>query len=177
MRNHAAPIVLSSSAAFPQLSMPLDEECIQFNQAYEQFRERVRNGFLGKTPQFWMICLDLMQYQHKMHIAIHENNFDQKVLFWKQFIPFYFALNKINYARYGSNYVEVLNNIDRLYPGMRQSLPIWVQAQDRYPVRTSIDQRGEQSINRDAKTSGGIKNIAKDWCCFEVVLEQSRASQ
>ena len=38
MRNHAAPIVLSSSAAFPQLYMPLDEECIQFNQTYEQFR-------------------------------------------------------------------------------------------------------------------------------------------
>ena len=78
--------------------------------------------------------------------------------------------NQLRWIRYGSYYVEVLNNIDQLYPGMRQSMPISVQAQDRYPVRTSIDQRGEQSINRDAKTSGGIKNIAKDsgavlkWC-------------
>ena len=37
-----------------------------------------------------------------------------------------------------------------------------VQAQDRYPARTSIDQRGEQTINRDAKTAGGIKFFASD---------------
>ena len=29
-----------------------------------------------------------------------------------------------------------------------------VQAQIAYPVRTAFDQRGEQSINRDAKTAG-----------------------
>ena len=28
-----------------------------------------------------------------------------------------------------------------------------VQAQIEYPVRTAIDQRGEQSINRDGKTA------------------------
>ena len=35
-----------------------------------------------------------------------------------------------------------------------------VQAQDRYPLRTSIDQRGEQTSNKDAKSSGGIKHFA-----------------
>ena len=45
-----------------------------------------------------------------------------------------------------------------------------VQAQDRYPVRTALDQRGEQTINRDAKTSGGIKAFSRNsssvlkWC-------------
>ena len=34
-----------------------------------------------------------------------------------------------------------------------------VQAQDHYPNRTAIDQRGEQSVNRDAKTAGGIKKF------------------
>ena len=32
-----------------------------------------------------------------------------------------------------------------------------VQAQDSYPLRTLVDQRGEQTINRNAKTSG--KNL------------------
>lgn len=31
---------------------------------------------------------------------------------------------------------------------------ISVQAQTSHPVRTSVDQRGEQTINKDAKTSG-----------------------
>ena len=45
-----------------------------------------------------------------------------------------------------------------------------VQAQDRHVVRTTIDQRGEQTINRDATTSGGIWAFASDnvavlkWC-------------
>jgi hypothetical protein len=37
-----------------------------------------------------------------------------------------------------------------------------VQAQDRHPLRTATDQRGEQTINRDAKTAGGIKSFAND---------------
>ena len=37
-----------------------------------------------------------------------------------------------------------------------------IQSQDRYPLRTAIDQRGEQTINRDAKTAGGLTMIAKD---------------
>ena len=45
-----------------------------------------------------------------------------------------------------------------------------IQAQDRHPVRTAIDQRGEQTMNQDAKTSGGVKAFATDrtsllkWC-------------
>ena len=37
-----------------------------------------------------------------------------------------------------------------------------VQAQSRYSLRTSIDQHGEQTINRDVKTSGGIKSFASN---------------
>ena len=35
-----------------------------------------------------------------------------------------------------------------------------VRGQDKYPLRIAIDQRGEQTINRDAKTSGGIKTFS-----------------
>ena len=78
---------------------------------------------------------------------------------WKIFIPMYFALNNVNYARYGSYYVHTLVNMERIYLGLRGLLEergLSVQAQDLYPLRTSIDQRGEQTINRDAKTSGKI---------------------
>ena len=37
-----------------------------------------------------------------------------------------------------------------------------VKAQYRYPLRTSIDQRGEQTINWDAKSSGEIKSPASN---------------
>ena len=57
----------------------------------------------------------------------------------------------------------MLNNIDRIYAGLRDiiaSKGLSVQAQNTYPLRTAIDQRGEQSLNKSAKTSGGVKHFA-----------------
>ena len=64
-----------------------------------------------------------------------------------------------NYARYASYYVQVLKCIDKTHPGLKDLLAssgLSVQSQNRYPLRTAIDMRGEQTLNRDAKTSGGI---------------------
>lgn len=44
------------------------------------------------------------------------------------------------------------------------------QAHDNYPLRTTVDQRGEQTKHCDAKTVGDIKS-------FSVILESSRKSQ
>ena len=68
-----------------------------------------------------------------------------------------------NYARYASYYVQVLKCIDKNYPGLKELLAssgLTVQSQDRYPLRTAIDMRGEQTLNRDAKTSGGVTQFA-----------------
>ena len=64
-----------------------------------------------------------------------------------------------NYARCASYYVQVLKSIDKNHPGLKDLLlssGLSIQSQDRYPLRTAIDMRGEQTLNRDAKTSGGI---------------------
>ena len=76
-----------------------------------------------------------------------------------------FALNKQNYARYGSLYVNSLENLEETHPGCPELIKhkgISVQGQSKYPCRTAIDQRGEQTINRDAKVAGGIKYFASD---------------
>ena len=56
-------------------------------------------------------------------------------------------------------------NIETAHPGCKKLLlnkGLSVQAQSRYPLRTSKDQRGKQTINRDAKTFGGIKSFASN---------------
>ena len=58
-----------------------------------------------------------------------------------------------------------MENLDITHPGCREFLEekgLSVQAQERCPCHTAIDQRGEQTINRDAKTSGSIKYFASD---------------
>ena len=47
-----------------------------------------------------------------------------------------------------------------LIPGLKVNLS--VQAQGQYNLRTAVDQRGEQVLNKDAKTVGGIKEFSED---------------
>ena len=155
-----------------------------FSKEFESFKDKTREGKLGKTAQFWMIYLDMMRIQHFVHISIQENNFHLRLYSWKSFIPFYFAMDKQNYARYGSFYVETMTNINNLYPGLKSLLEkkgISVLGQNNHNVRTAIDQRGELTINRDAKTTGGIKkfvgneNSVLKWCLNRA--DQSRHSR
>ena len=106
-----------------------------------------------------------MRFQHQPHVAVQENNFQQRLTAWNFFRPFYFATNKMNYASYGSYYLQSMKSIHILYPGLKKILEnncLSVQSQDRYNVRRTIDQRGEQTLNRDARTIGGIRGFASD---------------
>ena len=121
----------------------VNDASIAFTVEYERYRSSVRQGSAGKTAQFWMIYLDLMQAQCVAHVGVQENNVDMMINAWLKLLPMYFALNKINYAQYGSYYTLI--NMEHLYPGLRNLIDkegLSVQAQDSYPLRTSIDQRG-----------------------------------
>ena len=120
-----------------------------------------------------MLYLDLVKNQYFAHIALRSNNFDLRLFVWKHMIPFIFVLNKISYARYGSFHTESVGNIEKFYPSLKPLLEtkgLSVQGQDYYAIRTSVDQRGEQTVNQDTKTSGGIKSIMSNeksvlkWC-------------
>ena len=53
-----------------------------------------------------------------------------------------------------------------------------MQAQDRYMLRTAIDQRGKQTINRDAKTTGGIKSFSfNDFSVLKWTLNRSKKAR
>ena len=84
--------------------------------------------------------MDLMKHEHMAHAAMQTNDFDLRVESWEKFLPFYFAFNKVNYARYGS-YYYTLKNMETLYPGLKdmlEKLGLSVQAQDRYQISTAL---------------------------------------
>ena len=60
-------------------------------------------------------------------------------------------------SRYGSYYVSQMEHLKQTQSTEYNELVkngLSIQAQDRYPLATACDQRGEQTINRDAKTTG-----------------------
>ena len=142
----------------PELYKPVS--LIKFKKlldSYTQFRNDVSEGKYGKTPQFWLMYLNVMKLQHQIHTAVQTNDFEMRLDAWERMLPYYFAFNTTNYAQYGCYYVHSLKQIDECYEGLKPLLAangLSVQGQKTHPLRTSIDQRGEQTIKRDAKTAG-----------------------
>ena len=42
---------------------------------YMIYKQRVLDGQMSVTPQFWMICMDLMEKQHHFHTTAQEGKF------------------------------------------------------------------------------------------------------
>ena len=137
---------------------------------YEAFRQQVRSGSLGKTAQFWIMYLDMMDRRHLLHMAIKENDFDLRLLCWTDSLPLCFAFNKHNYARYGAYYVHSLQVLDVTHPGAKQLIEkqgISVQRSHHKASRQALDQAGEQTFNRSAKSPGGIKQFANNQTTYD----------
>ena len=105
-----------------------------------------------------------MKAQVMVHNGVQENSNDMMVKAWQTFLSIFFAFNEVNYARYDSYYTYILVNMEQFYPDLKEMISkedILIQGQEKYALRTEIDQRGEQSINRVAKTSGKIISIVR----------------
>ena len=105
-----------------------------------------------------------MKAQVMVHNGVQENRNDMMVKAWQTFLSMFFAFNEVNYARYDSYYTYILVNMEQFYPDLKEMISkedILIQGQEKYALRTEIDQRGEQSIIRVAKTSGKIISIVR----------------
>ena len=63
--------------------------------------------------------------------------------------------SKHRFARYGSWCIHQMRNRDSLHSG--NEIIFCVQLQARYDLQTAADQQGEQSLNKDAITVGGVR--------------------
>ena len=95
MQNNPDYLLLELLSMDPKkkLTKTLNIQIKQVSQLYEHYQNSVRNGKLGKTAMFWLTYLDLVQMQHVVHMSIQENDFEKRLLGWKYFLLFYFALN------------------------------------------------------------------------------------
>ena len=80
------------------------------------------NGEFGKTPQFWVMYIIMIDRQQKLHYAVNTNNYNLRLLIWKESLPMWFATNKIHYARYGTFYVKFLEHLEYTHPGAKEEI-------------------------------------------------------
>ena len=104
----------------------------------------------------YMIMVDRKQ---KLHYAINTNNYNLRLLIWKESLPMWFATNKIHYDRYGTFYVKFLEYLEDTHPGAKEEIEenggLSVRC-NTLGIGQAVDMAGEQSYMKSAKTAGGI---------------------
>ena len=125
---------------------------------YVQQVKKCLNGEFGKTPQFWVMYMIMVDRQQKLHNAINTNSYNQRLLIWKESLPMWFATNKIHYAFYGTFYVKFLEYLEDTQPGAREEIEekgLSVR-RNTLGIGQAVDMAGVQSCMKSAKTVGGI---------------------
>ena len=115
---------------------------------------------------------------HTLHYAVNRNIFDLRLEMWEEALQACFSMNKINYARYGTYYVEQLRNLEETHPGAKEELERngISECRNNFNIRQSIDGAGETTFMKDAKIVGGIKNFTTQDSTYEKWV-LSRAGQ
>ena len=132
-----------------------------FKKNYDVLVKEYEKGTKGKTGQYWIFYLSLVKLLHTFHYSINVNDYELRLNCWKKIVTICFSTNKRNYARFGSYYVMMLENLPKTHPGAKEELSekgVSVR-RNKFGIGQSIDGAGEQTFMRSAKTIGGIENF------------------
>jgi hypothetical protein len=137
----------------------VSEEYQQFCRDYNAFKDEVRQGKYGETAQIWINYCDSVRILLRFLEAVEENNLDLYIDSLYAMSSLLFSSDHLNYARYLPMYYLQLRQLVDTNPDVRKVLEKYgiSVARSQVPAcRNAIDLTIEQTINRSAKTSGGI---------------------
>jgi hypothetical protein len=129
---------------------------------YNQQVDKCLKGQFGKTPQFWALYMMMVDRQQRLHYAINMNDYNLRLLTWRESLPLCFATNRVHYSRYGTFYVQSLEYLESTHPGAKTEIEkngLSVR-RNTLGIGQAVDMAGEQSYMKNAKTAGGIRQFA-----------------
>ena len=136
---------------------------------YQNFKTALRNGQHGKTAQFWLQYMDIIQLILTLIRATKENDLDLHIACLYRLCPLLFAFDHNNYARYVQVYLMTLMNLPSSHPGSTELLKNNGFSVSRSSVprsRNAVDITIEQTINRHAKCQGGIIGFSRNYAAY-----------
>jgi hypothetical protein len=148
-------------------------EFFNFAENYNNFKQDVREGKLGKTAQLWLSYSDCVWTLMRFQQSVKENNMQWYLVNQRHLCDLLFSADHLNYARYLPLCCLMLSNLDKTHPGARQMYDdggLSVARSEVKCCRVPVDQTIEQTINRSAKTRGGVDGFSRSagayyrWC-------------
>ncbi|GFV99728.1 uncharacterized protein TNCV_5080881 [Trichonephila clavipes] len=87
--------------------------------AYQKFVEETRQGEHGKTAQFYLIYIQLVNHYITLSRSIRMGDFEMFKYVIPKITNLFFAVNQPNYARWCVKYLDNLNKVDETHPGLK----------------------------------------------------------
>jgi len=170
---HAAAFLANQPTAVNVCMTTDSDSCMDFMKGYDRFKERVRQGEFGKTAQFWLAYCDCVWTLLSFQRAVKENDLELFITSMRKMCALLFSADHLHYARYLPLYYVQLCNLDESHPGAKSLLRDsgFSVARSSVPgCRIAVDQTIEQTVNRSAKTAGGLIGFSRNvgayyrWC-------------
>ena len=143
-----------------QMASPLFTQLETLFVLYMDFL-RVNNG---KLSEFWISYLDMTEILLGLLHASREGNWELHLSSIRKMLPWCFAYDKINYARYLSSYLLEMSHLEEDHPDVVSYLRAGgfsVQIGNDNPFgRIPVDQTCEETVNKDTQTPGGTKGFS-----------------
>ena len=149
------------------------ESCNKSLDRYDEFKETVRQGALGKTAQFWLSYMEKVGLILQFQRATKENCLTLHLASLQRMCSLFFSFDHPNYARYSTFYLLNMLNLEKTHPGAEDLLKnngFSVNRSDVPSSRNAVDITIEQTINRHAKSHSGIVGFSRNraayyrWC-------------
>ena len=125
--------------------------------------DQLRSG-AGKLAVFWMSYVDLVDVMLNFLRSSREGIWAMHLKAVQDMIPWVFAYDNTNYARYLSHYYAEMSHLKTEHPeahGFLQHGGFSVQLGPRNPFgRIPVDQTIEETVNKDTQTPGGTKGFS-----------------
>ena len=157
--------VVQSEVTVAQYNDVLNSESLlQVFQMWNEFLEYLRRDN-GQMSAFWMSYIQIVgDVLLGLIRASREGNWLLHLYAVRMMIPWCFAYDKINYARYLPVYYAQMTNLPAEHPDVHQNFMeghFSVQLSDESPfARIPVDQTTEVTVNKDTKTTGGVTRFS-----------------
>ena len=117
-------------------------------QKYEDFFQRVLEGSLGSTAQFWAIYIFLTNRIHReLQRCVKTNDISDYIEIFPTLLVVYFAQNRPNYARWGTLLLQKLKSAHTRFV---ENGAFSIRRTKKNYSRSAVDLSFEQTVNRDS---------------------------
>lgn len=130
---------------------------------YEKYKNESLQEKHGKTPQIYLIYVQLIDYYLMLEFSIRTSDFDLFKYVLRKMTNILFTMSHQNYARYLSVYLNQLENIGKTHPGLLEDSKdcfLGFHRTSKPFSRIPKDLTMEQTQNADAASkASGVINL------------------